>query len=75
MFLKLGLMISVGLVLFAFEYRFMMMACSRIWDRFDDDSKNYWIFQLRNSHPTATSVEQPEIKESLTKLKIEEKLS
>ena len=52
----------------------MMMACSRIWDRSMMISKNYWICPItEQATTTATSGEQPEIKEIPDEVEIEEK--
>lgn len=75
MFLNLGLMISVGLVLFAFEYRSYDDGLLKDLGSIDDDFEELLDIPITEQPPPPPPpVEQPEIKEIPDEVEIEEKI-
>ncbi|MDN3688305.1 energy transducer TonB [Cyclobacterium jeungdonense] len=75
MFLNLGLMVSVGLVLFAFEYRSYDDGQLKDLGSIDDDFEELLDIPITEQPPPPPPpVEQPEIKEIPDEVEIEEKI-
>ncbi len=75
MFLNLGLMISVGLVLFAFEYKSYNDGLLKDLGSIDDDFEELLDIPITEQPPPPPPpVEQPEIKEIPDEVEIEEKI-
>ncbi|WP_375585898.1 energy transducer TonB [Cyclobacterium xiamenense] len=75
MFLNLGLMISVGLVLFAFEYKSYDDGLLKDLGSIDDDFEELLDIPITEQPPPPPPpVEQPEIKEIPDEVEIEEKI-
>lgn len=75
MFLNLGLMVSVGLVLFAFEYRSYDDGLLKDLGSIDDDFEELLDIPITEQPPPPPPpVEQPEIKEIPDEVEIEEKI-
>lgn len=75
MFLNLGLMVSVGLVLFAFEYRSYDDGLLKDLGSIDDDFEELLDIPITEQPPPPPPpIEQPEIKEIPDEVEIEEKI-
>ncbi|AKP49863.1 energy transducer TonB [Cyclobacterium amurskyense] len=75
MFLNLGLMVSVGLVLFAFEYKSFDDGLLKDLGSIDDDFEELLDIPITEQPPPPPPpVEQPEIKEIPDEVEIEEKI-
>ncbi|WP_162343069.1 energy transducer TonB [Cyclobacterium salsum] len=75
MFLNLGLMVSVGLVLFAFEYKSYNDGLLKDLGSIDDDFEELLDIPITEQPPPPPPpVEQPEIKEIPDEVEIEEKI-
>ena len=75
MFLNLGLMVSVGLVVFAFEYKSFDDGLLKDLGSIDDDFEELLDIPITEQPPPPPPpVEQPEIKEIPDEVEIEEKI-